>query len=179
MEPVSLEDQRIITCQLGRQTRGSIEVAVRCQYGYPQVVRVCPLLEGQPFPTLFWLTCLFLCRAVSQLESAGWIGQIERLLHRDGDLKRRMNKAHRAYIRERYELLSIEDRTDLVDIAASRTLLEKGIGGISDFRHVKCLHLHVAHALVRTNPVGEIVLRHLPKHTCPSTNVVCSSYKAL
>ena len=179
MEPVSLEDQRIITCQLGRQMRGSIEVAVRCQYGYPQVVRVYPLLEGQPFPTLFWLTCLFLCRAVSQLENAGWIGQIERLLHRDGDLKRRMNKAHRTYIRERYELLSVEDRTNLVDMAASKTLLEKGIGGISDFRYVKCLHLHVAHALVRTNPVGEIVLRHLPKHTCPSTNVVCSSYKAL
>ncbi|MCK4246702.1 DUF501 domain-containing protein [Candidatus Bipolaricaulota bacterium] len=159
--------------------RGSIEVAVRCQYGYPQVVRVYPLLEGQPFPTLFWLTCLFLCRAVSQLENAGWIGQIERLLHRDGDLKRRMNEAHRAYIRERYELLSVEDRTNLVDMAASKTLLEKGIGGISDFRYVKCLHLHVAHALVRTNPVGEIVLRHLPKHTCPSTNVVCSSYKAL
>ncbi len=179
MEPVSLEDQRIITCQLGRQIRGLIEVAVRCQYGYPQAIRVYPLLEGQPFPTLFWLTCPFLCRAISQLESAGWIGRIERLLHKDGDLKRRMNNAHRAYIGERHELLSVEDRADLADIAASKSLLEKGIGGISDLRHVKCLHLHVAHALVRTNPVGEIVLRHLLQHTCPSTNVVCSSYKAL
>jgi len=179
MEPVSLEDQRIITRQLGRQIRGLIEVAVRCQYGYPQAIRVYPLLEGQPFPTLFWLTCPFLCRAISQLESAGWIGRIERLLHKDGDLKRRMNNAHRAYIGERHELLSVEDRADLVDIAASKSLLEKGIGGISDLRHVKCLHLHVAHALVRTNPVGEIVLRHLLQHTCPSTNVVCSSYKAL
>jgi len=179
MEPISLEDQRIITCQLGRQTRGLIEVAVRCQYGYPQAIRVYPLLEGQPFPTLFWLTCPFLCRAISQLESAGWIGRIERLLHKDGDLKRRMNNAHRAYIGERHELLSVEDRADLADIEASKSLLEKGIGGISDLRHVKCLHLHVAHALVRTNPVGEIVLRHLLQHTCPSTNVVCSSYKAL
>jgi len=179
MEPVSLEDQRIITCQLGRQIRGLIEVAVRCQYGYPQAIRVYPLLEGQPFPTLFWLTCPFLCRAISQLESAGWIGRIERLLHKDGDLKRRMNNAHRAYIGERHELLSVEDRADLADIEASKSLLEKGIGGISDLRHVKCLHLHVAHALVRTNPVGEIVLRHLLQHTCPSTNVVCSSYKAL
>jgi len=179
MEPVSLEDQRIITRQLGRQIRGLIEVAVRCQYGYPQAIRVYPLLEGQPFPTLFWLTCPFLCRAISQLESAGWIGRIERLLHKDGDLKRRMNNAHRAYIGERHELLSVEDRADLADIEASKSLLEKGIGGISDLRHVKCLHLHVAHALVRTNPVGEIVLRHLLQHTCPSTNVVCSSYKAL
>jgi len=179
MEPVSLADERIITCQLGRQRRGLIEVAVRCEHGYPQAIRVYPLLDGQPFPTLFWLTCPFLCRAISQLESVGWIRRVESLPSRDGELKRRVGKAHQAYIKERYELLSAEDRAGLADVAVARSLLGKGIGGISDFRYIKCLHVHVAHALARANPVGEIVLRHLSRHACPSTNVICSSYKAL
>jgi len=35
--------------------------------------------EGQPFPTLYWLTCPEAVGAVSRLESDGWI---KRLSHR-------------------------------------------------------------------------------------------------
>jgi len=177
MEQLSLNDERVIARQLGRTPRGLLAVERRCPYGYPQVVLVYPLVAGKPFPTLFWLTCPFLTKQIDRLEAEGWIKGMDRQLEHDEALAASLRKAHRAYITERDRLLSPEDRASLEEAGMLKDLLEKGIGGTADFMRVKCLHLHVAHALVRDNPIGERVLKLIPKQACPPDKVICASLK--
>jgi len=175
MEQLSLKDKKVIAKQIGRTPRGLLGIERRCPYGYPQVVCVHPLVEGKPFPTLFWLTCPFLTKQIDCLEAEGWIKQLEQLLEEDA-LSAGFRKAHRAYITERDRLLSPEDRASLEETGMLKDLLEKGIGGIADFVRVKCLHLHVAHSLARKNPIGERVLDALSEHACPPKQVICSEF---
>jgi len=176
MEPVSLKDKRIIEKQLGRIPRGLLGIECRCRYGYPQVVTVYPLIEGKPFPTIFWLTCPYLTKAIDHLEAEGWVKRMETRVRENQVLAARLQAAHLAYINERYRLLTEEDRVFLEETGMSAALLEKGIGGTADFNRVKCLHLHVAHALARENPIGELILRALPKHACPPEEVTCKGF---
>lgn len=176
MEPVSLKDKRIIEKQLRRIPRGLLGIECRCSYGYPQVVTVYPLIEGKPFPTIFWLTCPYLTKAIDHLEAEGWIKRMETRVRENQVLAARLQAAHLAYINERQRLLTEEDRVFLEETGMSAALLKKGIGGTADFSRVKCLHLHVAHALARENPIDEFVLRALPKHACPPEEVICEAF---
>ncbi len=176
MEPLSLKDKKVIAKQLGRVPRGLHGIERRCPHGYPQVVRVYPLVEGKPFPTLFWLTCPFLTKQIDRLEAEGWIKYLEELLEVDRPLASRFREAHRAYITERNRLLFPEDRATLKEAGMLKDLLEKGIGGTADFARVKCLHLHLAHTLARNNPIGDQILQHLQNHACPPKQVICSAY---
>jgi hypothetical protein len=175
MEPLSLVDRSIVEWQLGRPPRGLVGIARRCVHGYPQVVTVYPLIDGKPFPTLYWLTCPFISREIDRMEAAGMIGQMEDRLHADQQLAERLISAHHEYIAERRQLLSDEDCLLLKEHEMLPSLMERGIGGIADFTRIKCLHLHVAHALVASNPVGEIVLDSLPNLACPAKNVICDA----
>jgi hypothetical protein len=176
MEPLSLKDEKVIAKQLGRVPRSLQGIEQRCPYGYPQVVRVYPLVAGKPFPTLFWLTCPFLTKQIDRLEAEGWIKCLQALLETDSSLAAALREAHQTYITERNRLLSPEDRATLEETGMLKDLLEKGIGGTADFARVKCLHLHVAHALARKNPIGKRVLQHLQNHACPPEQVICSAY---
>ena len=176
MEPVSLEDKKVIACQLGRSPRGLVGISKRCVHGYPQVVSVSPLIDGKPFPTLYWLTCPFLFHAIASLEAGGMIRKIERQLHNDPCLTKQLVHAHRSYIEERKRLLSQDDVAFLEENAMLPALMERGIGGIADYSRIKCLHLHAAHALVGDNPVGKIVLQSLTHRECPSDTVICALY---
>ncbi len=175
MEPIPLTDRNAIAAQIGRRPRGLLGVPVRCSYGYPQVIRVRPLIGGEPFPTLFWLTCPYLVKAVDRLEAVGWIGRLERRLAEDGALREGMERAHRRYIEARAALLSEDERRAIEPRGLASGLLEKGIGGIADRRRLKCLHLHVAHALADGNPIGAIVLGMLPALECGPEEVICSA----
>jgi len=176
MEPLSLNDKKVVAKQLGRVPRGLLGIERRCPHGYPQVVLVYPLVEGKPFPTLFWLTCPFLTKQIDRLEAEGWIKRMEKLLEEEEALATRFREAHHAYITERNRLLSPEDRASLEETGMLKDLLEKGIGGTADFARVKCLHLHVAHAIARDNPIGDRVLEALSEHACPPEQVICSAY---
>ena len=176
MESLSLKDEQVIAKQLGRKPRGLHGIEQRCPYGYPQVVRVYPLVAGKPFPTLFWLTCSFLTKQIDHLEAEGWIKYLQALLETDSSLAVAFREAHLSYITERNRLLSPEDRATLEEAGMLKDLLEKGIGGTADFEKVKCLHLHVAHALARDNPIGDRVLEALSESACPPEQVICSAY---
>jgi len=179
MEQLSLKDKKVIAKQIGRTPRGVLGVERRCPYGYPQVVCVHPLVEGKPFPTLFWLTCPFLTRQIDHLEAEGWIKKMDGQIEHDETLAASLREAHRTYITERDRLLSPEDRETLEKAGMLKDLQDKGIGGTADFEKVKCLHLHVAHALARENPVGTHVLGALQNHACPPKQVICSEFEQL
>ena len=175
MESISLSDRNVIAAQIGRRPRGLVGVPVRCSYGYPQVIRVRPLVDGRPFPTLFWLTCPYLAKEVDRLEADGWIGRLERRMAEDEGLRAGMAQAHERYIEKRVALLSDGERHTIESRGQASSLLEKGIGGIVDRRRLKCLHLHVAHGLADENPIGRIVCGMLPAAECRAEQVICST----
>ncbi len=143
-------DADTVARQLGRPPRGTWRVVARCSHGYP-VVMATPsrLPDGEPFPTLHWLTCPHLVEAVGRLESAGEVERWAARLADDPALAARMRAADAAYRAAR----AAEGGGD--DACAS-----VGIAGQRDPLGTKCLHAHVAAALAGLDdPVGDAILR--------------------
>lgn len=147
--PVSATDRAIVAEQLGRTPRAVRAVAARCPSGHPCVVQTSPRLEdGTPFPTLYYLTCPRLTSLVSTLEASGLMREMTERLSVDPELAAAYRAAHDAYLAERDAIEPLG-----TDVSA---------GGMPG--RVKCLHVHVAHALAvgpGTNPFGDETLLHL------------------
>jgi len=94
-------------------------------------------------------------RQISKLEHQGIIGKLEALIEADGRFRARYHQDHRRYIEERWAELEERDRLWIEEHGLTATFKERGIGGLSDWDKVKCLHMHYAHHLVRENVIGE------------------------
>lgn len=145
--------------QIGRSPRGDVTVAVRCSAGHPCVITTYPLQrEGDrliPFPTLYWLTCPSLRAAVSRIERGGAIAELRREIAADADFAEMVRRDHAEYAALRWAMLTDDDRTAATrDPSMHRRLRTIGIGGAADHTAVKCLHMHVAHALAASNTIG-------------------------
>ena len=141
--------------QLGREPTTPFAVVARCTGGHPLVIRNDPVdANGEPFPTLFWLTCPEAVRAISRVESQGYISVLNERVQVDEAFDASLESAHRAYARERESLV-----TDPGVAGAAG-----GVGGTRT--GVKCLHAHYAYHLAGgADPVGEIVARRIePVH---------------
>ncbi len=122
-------DLEAVHRQLGREPTTPFSVVARCTGGHPLVIRNRPLdAEGRPFPTIYWLTCPAAVKAVSRLESEGWIAR----LGGDPAIAQRLEDAHRAYAAERGEMVPGAQEWG-------------GVGGTR--RGIKCLHAHYAYHL--------------------------------
>ena len=146
MTEVSDADRAAVAEQLGRPPRALHAVAHRCPCGHPTVVQTAPRLpDGTPFPTLWYLTCRRLNSLVSRLESAGLMREMTERLATDPELAAAYRRAHESYLAERDAIEPLG-----TDVSA---------GGMPG--RVKCLHVHVAHALARgpgVNPIGDETL---------------------
>ena len=109
---VSDDDRSLIALQLGREARGVLGIGLRCKYGYPQVIVNRPvsieIADINVFPTLFWLTCPYLRKAVARLESEGWIARFEERIQEDEEFASRVEADHDAYAKERLDLIPKE-----------------------------------------------------------------------
>jgi hypothetical protein len=142
-EPVTEAEREIVGRQLGRPPRALVAVAHRCHCGQPDVVETSPRLEdGNPFPTLYYLTCPRATAAASRLEAAGRMREWQEELRADPELAAAYRAAHERYLAER----------DARDVLPSRNTA----GGMPD--RVKCLHALAGHALAAgpgVNPIGD------------------------
>ncbi|MFB9907226.1 DUF501 domain-containing protein [Allokutzneria oryzae] len=142
-EPASQADRDAITAQLGRAPRGVRAVAYRCPCGDPAVVQTNPRLEdGTPFPTMYYLTCSRLSSRLGTQEASGVMQEMTDRLAEDPALAEQYRKAHESYLAERDAIESLGTKVSA--------------GGMPD--RVKCLHVHVAHALAAgpgVNPFGD------------------------
>lgn len=185
-------DVQCVREQLQRHVKDILGVVVRCRYGRPQVVANRPLLwdgkavdalpdeELDPkrvgvFPTLFWLTCPHLNRAIGRLESRGWVDRVKQEIAGDPAERQELEAAHRETAAIRRQLVSETTLQRLKDTLPGhyRVLVASGVGGIQpthqamssddteiafDALGVKCLHAHFADYLARgKNPVGRRV----------------------
>jgi len=166
---VSREDFEVLKQQLGRVPRGVLNVETRCPSGHPQVIKVYPLLRStervEPFPTLFWLTCPNLVKQLSSLEHRGWIARLERQLQEDKAFRASYHDDHVRYRDLRWQSLNEQDRALL--LAKGWAGSDRGIGGIADWDHIKCLHLHYAHHLARRNVIGRWLDTRFSLTPCP------------
>jgi hypothetical protein len=128
------------------------EVVHRCPCGSPDVVETAPRLpDGEPFPTLYYLTCPRAAAAIGTLEASGVMREMTERLESDDALRARFAAAHVAYVRARD---AIEQVPEIDGVSA---------GGMPD--RVKCLHVLVAHSLAAgpgVNPLGDEALDLLP-----------------
>ncbi|BBJ27181.1 DUF501 domain-containing protein [Athalassotoga saccharophila] len=149
---IELEDLSVVSIQLNRIPKNVSEVVRRCSFGFPVVIRSFPILDGKPFPTLYWLTCPFMRSEISKIESNGGIKRYEEILSNSKELLDLQIEAH---LKANEKIKSFVDEN-------VKDLFKGGMGGIKDFRHVKCLHMHVAYHLGGIkNPVGESVLSEI------------------
>jgi exopolyphosphatase/guanosine-5'-triphosphate,3'-diphosphate pyrophosphatase len=138
--------------QLGREPSTPFSVVARCSDGHPLVIRNATRTpDGAPFPTTFWLTCLGATRAVSRLESDGWIGRLNARLEDDPTFRAEVERAHEEAAGERAR-----------DEATARDW--GGVGGTR--RGIKCLHAHYANHLAGgRDPIGAWVAERVePVH---------------
>jgi len=146
-------DLAAVRDQLGREPTTAFTVAARCTGGHPLVIRNAPIdAAGAPFPTTYWLTCPEAVRAVSRVESGGWIGRLNERERDDDRFRGALERAHASYSADRAE--DLEAARDWGGVAGTRT-------------GVKCLHAHYAYYLAGgDDPVGAWVAERVgPVHS--------------
>lgn len=161
-------DERVVARQLRRRPKPFLDVCRRCRYDYPQVIANNPVHSHpsgfEVFPTVYWLTCPLLARAISRLEAEGQIRMYEERLRTDGEFLDRMESEHRAAAASRLKLVPEEVQEALQSQQPRQweSLAETGIAGIRAAEGVKCLHAHFADYVGRgTNPIGQDVAEQL------------------
>lgn len=202
----SLEhDLRVVKEQLGYLPKNFVRVSARSELFMPVAIQTYPLeggarrrqakaergseevrAIGTPFPTLFWLTCPDISKAISKLEQNAYVNKIQNTVLEDEVLTKRLLESHRDYARKRWSSLTEDDRSIICGPESSeriRNMIQySGIAGGnttsgSSLPYVKCLHTHYAHFrssegsdLKELNPVGEIV-HQLLKECYPSLSL--------
>ena len=145
-----MDDERVVSWQLGRPARAFRRVAVRCVHGFPAVTEQAPYgSDGEPFPTTYYLTCPWLVAGIARVEAAGGVERFSRLAADDAVLGRSLAEADAEQRRIRPEL-------------------DVGIAGTRSPANLKCLHAHAAFALARPGyELGERVLAEMEERWCP------------
>lgn len=145
------EDLEVISRQLGRPARDVVEIPARCVCGNPLVAATAPRLSnGTPFPTTFYLTHPVVTSAVSRLEAAGLMNEMNARLADDADLASAYRAAHEAYLAERRRVGERAGTGPVPEIDGVSA------GGMPE--RVKCLHVLVGQSLamgVGVNPLGD------------------------
>jgi hypothetical protein len=161
-----MDDRALVEQQLGRPPRAFRRVVARCPHGTPVVTEQAPYgVDGEPFPTTYYLTCPRLVAAIARLEAAGGVERWSAELERDPELAADLERATGEQRRIRTELAGGQVGRDQ---GASLAL---GIGGSANPRRIKCLHAHAAYALAQPGYLlGERVLAEVeplwPEHDC-------------
>ncbi|MCX6497695.1 MAG: DUF501 domain-containing protein [Arthrobacter sp.] len=147
----SPHDLDVLSRQLGRPVRDVVEIPARCVCGNPLVAATSPRLSnGTPFPTTFYLTHPVITAAVSRLEAAGLMNEMNERLGADAPLADDYRAAHEAYLVSRAEIGARSG------IGAVPEIDGISAGGMPT--RVKCLHVLVGHSLAAgpgVNPLGD------------------------
>ncbi|GHB17227.1 DUF501 domain-containing protein [Salinicola rhizosphaerae] len=143
-----------IAAQLGRPPRGLEAVAATDSHGRPLVLRMAPIVDDAPFPTLYWLSCEKLKVVLSRLEASGVIKELEARLQQDPEWMASYHESHADYVRQRWEWMTEAQRAEVERRGYTELMRERGIGGITNWDQVRCLHTQYAHHLCGDNAIG-------------------------
>lgn len=145
----------IITEQLGRAPRGIQALAATDGEGTPLVLRMESIVDGKPFPTLFWLCSERLKVEISHIEAAGVIKALESRLQEDPEFLAAYHRSHADYVALRWRYMTAEQQAEARRLGYDELLRQRGIGGIGNWNQVRCLHTQYAHHLCGENVIGQ------------------------
>jgi hypothetical protein len=150
-------DREVVARQIGREPRAFGRVVVRCPFGRPAVTEQRPYdLDGEPFPTTYYVTCPQLVAAISRIEAAGGVERWTHAAQADPALAESRERADDEQRMVRRELAAGETGRD------GGASLELGVGGAGRTGSLKCLHAHAAFALARPGYLlGERIVAEL------------------
>ncbi|MGT2463779.1 DUF501 domain-containing protein [Sinomonas atrocyanea] len=144
-------DLETLSRQLGRPVRDVVAIPARCVCGNPLVAATAPrLANGTPFPTTFYLTHPVITSAVSRLEAAGLMAEMNDRLAADPELAAAYRRAHEAYLAAREEIGRCAGTGPVPEI--------DGVSAGGMPTRVKCLHVLVGQSLALgpgVNPLGD------------------------
>ena len=143
--------------RLRREPRGFRDVAAFNAEGLPASIRVSSIVDGKPFPTLYWLIDAELSLSIDRLEAAGWIARVQSEIETNTAFRQRMQQDHASHIALRDGYLLDEERKLLASNNMLSALSKRGIGGISEPDRIRCFHTWYAAHVVVPNAVGDIV----------------------
>ncbi|GAB3620628.1 hypothetical protein GCM10027417_18890 [Glutamicibacter endophyticus] len=147
-------DLETLSRQLNRPVRDVVEIGARCVCGNPLVATTAPRLSsGIPFPTTYYLTHPVITSAVSRLEAAGLMNEMNERLGADPQLASAYASAHESYLANRDAIGARSGTGEVPEIAGVSA------GGMPT--RVKCLHVLVGHSLAAgpgVNPLGDEAL---------------------
>ena len=145
---------------LGRAPRGLRDIAVFNNEGLPCVIRVASLVDGKPFPTLYWLVDPELSLRIDRVEAGGLIAQMQKQVDASAALQTKMSADHAAHKLHRTRFLSADERRILSGRGMMAALDQRGIGGIAEPTRIRCLHTWYAAHLVTPNTIGQLLDAH-------------------
>ncbi|NRA72160.1 MAG: DUF501 domain-containing protein [Gammaproteobacteria bacterium] len=152
------EDQlTIIRRQLGREPRGIVKIAAQTSTGVPLVLQTRSLVNDKPFPTMYWLCSKDLHKAIAEIETSGWTKLIEERILEDETLRTAFYKNHQQYVKDRWAAMVPSDKERLESLGFIKLFDQYGIGGISQWDKVRCLHMQYAHHLCGDNVIGQLM----------------------
>ena len=115
------------------------------------------MVDNQPFPTLFWRCSKDLCKAIGQIEGDGWVKQIETQLQQNSELRDQFYQDQHRYVARRWQLMDSGDRQDIEGAGLTPLFDRYGIGGITQWDKIRCLHMQYAHHLAEGNVIGALI----------------------
>ena len=154
-QPPSEDQLAIIAEQLGRAPRGIQAVVATDGEGTPLVLRMESIVDGKPFPTLYWLCSDRLKVVLSRIEASGVIKQLEARLQQEAEFLAAYHRSHEDYVAQRWRYMRAEHRGQAEQRGYLRLFRERGIGGIANWDQVRCLHTQYAHHLCGDNVIGQ------------------------
>ena len=159
---------RVIAAQLGRKTAIGFRVSGLCEHGWPAVIRSNPFDISDSFnPNIYYLTCPFLRKKISTLESEGAIIELQESLIAERALAAAVRRAQETHAREWLVAAAAEDG----DASGKQP---RDVAGrtprIADSRDdllLKCLHAHYGFYLVHDGYVlGKMIAERLAARWC-------------
>lgn len=156
----------LIAEQLGRAPRGIQAITASDGEGTPLVLRMESIVDDKPFPTLYWLCSQRLKIELSRIEAAGVIKQLEARLQDEPAFLAAYHRSHEDYLARRWASMR-EAHRQLAEARGYDALFrERGIGGISNWDQVRCLHTQYAHHLSGDNVIGQWLDREYDVADC-------------
>ncbi|MCY4045948.1 MAG: DUF501 domain-containing protein [Cellvibrionales bacterium] len=156
---LSEQEIGIITEQIGRAPRGAVKVVAQSG-GVPLVLKMRSVVEGKPFPTLYWLTSKTLYKAIAGLETAGLVKELEQKIVDDASFKQAYLEDQARYIHSRTDSMLPEDKQSLIKMGLFEKFQQQGIGGLANLEQIRCLHMQYAFHLAEGSVIGDYLDQH-------------------
>ena len=142
---------------LDREPRGLRDIVAWDEQGRPRVIQVASVVDGKPFPTVFWLIDPVLCLGIDRLEAAGCIAALQQRVNASPELRANMELDHKKHQALRAATMTPTEQKLLESSGMIAAFTTRGIGGIQEPDRIRCLHTWYAAHCVQSNAVGNMI----------------------